>query len=80
MMAIRPRIKARIPEAIPESMVRANAGLTEISFNIVSADGTDSYRVFVSEATMIKSRGIKIISAIDHLPGIVFGMRGKREI
>ena len=68
-----PIIKAQIPETIPASIVSARAGLTAMSFNIVSPAGTDLYNKFVNDMPMKNNTGIAAASPSDHQPSLVFG-------
>jgi hypothetical protein len=74
MIAMSPIMKAEIPEAIPASMVSARAGLTVISFNMVSLAGTDLYNKVVNDMPMKNNIGITTASPRDHLPNVVFGI------
>ena len=68
-----PTIKARIPVAIPASMVNAKVGLAAISCKMESPDGTDAYNVFVNDAPMKNRIGMAIINPMDHFPSLVSG-------
>jgi len=66
-------MKAEIPETIPASIVSARAGLTAMSFNMVSPAGTDLYNKFVNDMPMKNNTGIVVASPSDHQPSLVFG-------
>ena len=78
MIAIRPVMKAEIPEANPASIVRAKAGLPEISAIIEFPEDTPSYKVSVNDMPMNNSSGIAIISPNDHFPILDFGITPPR--
>ena len=73
MIAMSPIINAEIPEAIPASIVRANAGLRVMSSNIVLPAGTDSYNDFVSDVPIKNNTGIAAASPSDYRSSLVFG-------
>lgn len=61
MIEMNPIKKAEIPEIIPASIVRANAGLVEISLRIVFPADTDPYNVFVKDPPIKNNIGIATI-------------------
>ena len=67
-------MKAVVPDAIPASIVMANAGLIAISAKIVSPDGTDLYSELANDVPMRNNSGIMMINPTDHLPNIDIGI------
>jgi hypothetical protein len=66
--------KAKIPEAIPTSIVDASNGLLLISSIMVLPEGVEAYNEFESDEPTKNSTGINIISQNDHFPSVVFGI------
>jgi hypothetical protein len=66
-------IKAKIPAAIPASIVSARTGRAEISAKIVLPAGTDLYNEFLNDVPMINNSGIATMSPTDHLPNVEIG-------
>jgi hypothetical protein len=73
MIARRPVMKAKIPAAIPASIVSARAGLVAMSTNIVLPAGTDLYIEFVNDEPIVNNSGMATMSPSDHLPNFVTG-------
>lgn len=71
--AVSPIMKAKTPEAMPASIVSAKAGLTVISFNMVSPAPTDSYNKSLNDVPTKNNTGITAANPSDHQPSLVLG-------